>query len=55
MSVVALVIAPSISVSHKNMTDYLEINSKTNLSEISFDDSFSKCDINKRTVFSYKN
>ena len=55
MSVVALVIAPSISVSHKNMTDYLEINSKTNLSEISFDDSFSKCDINKRTVFDYKN
>ena len=55
MSVVALVIAPSISVSHKNMTDYLEINSKTNLSEISFDDSFSKCDINKRTVFNYKN
>ena len=55
MSVVALVIAPSISVSHKNMTDYLEINSKTNLSEISFDDSFSKCDVNKRTVFNYKN
>ena len=55
MSVVALVIAPSISVSHKNMTDYLEKNSKTNLSEISFDDSFSKCDINKRTVFNYKN
>ena len=42
MSVVALVIAPSISVSDKNMTDYLETNSKTNLSEISFDDSFFK-------------
>ena len=55
MSVVALVIAPSISVSDKSMTDYLEINSKTNLSEISFDDSFSKCDVNKRTVFNYKN
>ena len=54
MSVVALVIAPSISVSHKNMTDYLEKNSKTNLSEISFDGSFSKFDTNKKTVFDYK-
>ena len=54
MSVVALVIAPSISVSDKSMTDYLEINSKTNLSEISFDDSFSKFDTNKKTVFDYK-
>lgn len=54
MSVVALVIAPSISVSDKSMTDYLEINSKTNLSEISFDDSFSKFDTNKKTVFHYK-
>ncbi|GIS21570.1 MAG: putative K(+)-stimulated pyrophosphate-energized sodium pump [Bacteroidota bacterium] len=54
MSVVALVIAPSISVSHKNMTDYLEINSKTSLSEISFDDSFSKSDIDKRKTFYYK-
>ena len=54
MSVVALVIAPSISVSDKIMTDYLEINSKTNLSEISFDDSFSKFDTNKKTVFDYK-
>ena len=40
MSVVALVIAPSISVSQKNMTEYLETNSKNNLSEIYFDDSF---------------
>ena len=54
MSVVALVIAPSISMSDKSMTDYLEINSKTNLSEISFDDSFSKFDTNKKTVFDYK-
>ena len=54
MSVVALVIAPSISVSDKSMTDYLKINSKTNLSEISFDDSFSKFDTNKKTVFDYK-
>ena len=54
MSVVALVIAPSISVSDKSMTDYLEINSKTNLSEISFDGSFSKFDTNKKTVFDYK-
>ena len=36
------------------MTDYLEINSKTNLSEISFDGSFSKFDTNKKTVFDYK-
>ena len=54
MSVVALVIAPSISVSDKNMTDYLEINSKTSLSEISFDDVFSKSDIDKRKTFYYK-
>ena len=54
MSVVALVIAPSISVSDKNMTDYLEINSKTSLSEISFDDVFSKSDIDKRKTFNYK-
>ena len=54
MSVVALVIAPSISVSDKNMTDYLEINSKTSLSEISFDDVFSKSDIDKRKAFNYK-
>ena len=54
MSVVALVIAPSISVSDKNMTDYLEINSKTSLSEISFDDIFSKSDIDKRKTFNYK-
>ena len=40
MSVVALVIAPSISVSQKNMTEYLETNSENNLSEIYFDDSF---------------
>ena len=51
MSVVALVIAPSISVSDKNMTDYLEINPKTSLSEISFDDVFSKSDIDKRKTF----
>ena len=44
MSVVALVIAPSIKVSDKNMTDYLETNSKTNLSEIFFDEDFSKSD-----------
>ena len=50
----ALVIAPSISVSDKNMTDYLEINSKTSLSEISFDDVFSKSDIDKRKTFNYK-
>ena len=54
MSVVALVIAPSISVSDKNMTDYLEINPKTSLSEISFDDVFSKSDIDKRKTFYYK-
>ena len=54
MSVVALVIAPSISVSDKNMTDYLEINPKTSLSEISFDDVFSKSDIDKRKTFNYK-
>jgi K(+)-stimulated pyrophosphate-energized sodium pump len=54
MSVVALVIAPSISVSDKNMTDYLETNSKTSLSEISFDDIFSKFDIDKRKAFNYK-
>ena len=54
MSVVALVIAPSISVSDKNMTDYLEINPKTSLSEISFDDVFSKSDIDKRKAFNYK-
>jgi len=54
MSVVALVIAPSISVSDKNMTDYLEINQKTSLSEISFDDVFSKSDIDKRKTFYYK-
>ena len=52
--VVALVIAPSISVSDKNMTDYLEINPKTSLSEISFDDVFSKSDIDKRKTFYYK-
>ena len=40
MSVVALVIAPSISVSQENMTEYLETNSENNLSEIYFDDSF---------------
>ena len=38
MSVVALVIAPSIKVSDKNMTDYQEKNVKTSLLEISFDD-----------------
>ena len=54
MSVVALVIAPSISVSDKNMTDYLETNSKTSLSEVSFDDIFSKSDIDKRKAFNYK-
>ncbi len=54
MSVVALVIAPSISVSDKNMTDYLEINSNTSLSEICFDDVFSKSDIDKRKTFNYK-
>ena len=36
------------------MTDYLEINSKTSLSEISFDDIFSKSDIDKRKAFNYK-
>ena len=40
MSVVALVIAPSISVSQENMIEYLETNSENNLSEIYFDDSF---------------
>ena len=40
MSVVALVIAPSISVSQENMAEYLETNSENNLSEIYFDDSF---------------
>ena len=40
MSVVALVIAPSISVSQDYMTEYLETNSENNLSEIYFDDSF---------------
>ncbi len=54
MSVVALVIAPSISVSQKNMTEYLETNSKNNLSEIYFDDSFLILDSNKITVFNYK-
>ena len=54
MSVVALVIAPSISVSDKNMTDYLEINSKTSLSEISFDDIFSKSNTDKRKTFNFK-
>ncbi len=54
MSVVALVIAPSISVSHKNMTEYLETNSKSNLSEIYFDDSFLVLGSDKRAVFNCK-
>ena len=54
MSVVALVIAPSISVSHKNMTEYLETNSKNNLSEIYFDDSFLILGSDKRAVFNFK-
>ena len=54
MSVVALVIAPSIKVSDKNMTDYLEKNVKTSLSEISFDDGFSKLNNDKREVYLYK-
>ncbi len=54
MSVVALVIAPSISVSHKNISEYLETNSKNNLSEIYFDDSFLILGSDKRAVFNYK-
>ena len=54
MSVVALVIAPSISVSHKNMAEYLETNSKNNLSEIYFDDSFLILGSDKRAVFNFK-
>ena len=54
MSVVALVIAPSIKVSDKNMTDYQEKNVKTSLSEISFDDGFSKLNNDKREVYHYK-
>ena len=54
MSVVALVTAPSISVSQKNMTEYLETNSKNNLSEIYFDDYFLLVGSDKRAVFNYK-
>ncbi len=54
MSVVALVIAPSIKVSDKNMTDYQEKNVKTSLLEISFDDDFSKLNNDKREVYHYK-
>ncbi|MDC2996663.1 V-type H(+)-translocating pyrophosphatase, partial [Flavobacteriaceae bacterium] len=54
MSVVALVIAPSISVSQKNMTEYLETNSKNNLSEIYFDDSFLVLGSDKNSSFNYK-
>ena len=54
MSVVALVIAPSIKVSDKNMTDYLEKNVNTSSSEISVDGGFSKLNNNKREVYHYK-
>ena len=54
MSVVALVIAPSISVTQKNMTEYLKTNSKNNLSEIYFDDSFLITRSDKITVFNYE-
>ena len=54
MSVVALVIAPSIKVSDKNMTDYQEKNVKTSLLELSFEDDFSKLNNDKREVYHYK-
>ena len=54
MSVVALVIAPSIKVSDKNMTDYQEKNVKTSLLELSFEDDFSKLNTDKRYVYHYK-
>ena len=54
MSVVALVIAPSIKVSDKNMTDYLEKNVNTSSSEISVDGGFSKLNNDKREVYHYK-